>query len=95
MYLFSKGLRLEIRVLKFNKDILPPMMFYYLELYSGIGGGRMRIAVIGGTGFIATYIVERLIELGHNVLVFSRHDVNTPQVESLIGDKPLWSGWLL
>ena len=40
MYLFSKGLRLEIRVLKFNKDILPPMMFYYLELYSGIGGGR-------------------------------------------------------
>jgi uncharacterized protein YbjT (DUF2867 family) len=55
----------------------------------------MRIAVIGGTGFIATYVVERLIELGHNVLVFSRHDVNTPQVESLIGDKPLWSGWLL
>ena len=31
--------------------------------------GTMNICVTGGAGFIGSHLVDRLIELGHNVLV--------------------------
>ena len=32
----------------------------------------MRVLVIGGTGHIGTYLVPRLVEAGHEVIVMSR-----------------------
>ena len=32
----------------------------------------MRILVIGGTSFIGPHVVERLVQLGHEVAVFHR-----------------------
>ena len=32
----------------------------------------MRVAVIGGTGHIGTYLVPRLVEAGHQVVSISR-----------------------
>ena len=32
----------------------------------------MRIVVIGGTGHVGTYMVPRLVEAGHEVIVISR-----------------------
>ena len=33
----------------------------------------MKILIIGGTRFIGPYVVRRLVDLGHNVMVFSRN----------------------
>ncbi|HEY1789000.1 MAG TPA: NAD-dependent epimerase/dehydratase family protein, partial [Verrucomicrobiae bacterium] len=33
----------------------------------------MKVLIIGGTRFIGPYVVRRLLDLGHNVMVFSRN----------------------
>lgn len=47
----------------------------------------MRIVVIGGTGFIGTCVVEKLIDMGHDILVFSRHQNNLSRAYNLIGNR--------
>jgi uncharacterized protein YbjT (DUF2867 family) len=32
----------------------------------------MRVVIIGGTGHVGTYLVPRLVQLGHQVVVVSR-----------------------
>lgn len=39
----------------------------------------MKVGITGGQGFIGSHIVDRLIEVGHSVIVFDRHD-----------HRPLW-----
>lgn len=48
----------------------------------------MHIVVIGGTGFIGTYVVEKLSGMGHNILVLSRHQApSSENVQCLIGNR--------
>ena len=47
----------------------------------------MKVLIIGGTRFIGPYIVRRLVDLGHNVMVFSRNQ----NVQSL--PKGIWHFW--
>jgi NAD dependent epimerase/dehydratase family enzyme len=35
-------------------------------------GGRMRVLIIGGTGFIGPWVVRHLVQQGHTVAVFHR-----------------------
>ncbi len=49
----------------------------------------MRILVIGGTGFIGSFLVRQLNEQGHDVAVFHRGQTSTalpPRVNHIIGD---------
>jgi nucleoside-diphosphate-sugar epimerase len=49
----------------------------------------MKILIIGGTQFIGPYIVENLINFGHEVTVFHRGKINNLQsnVNHIIGDR--------
>lgn len=50
----------------------------------------MRILVIGGTGFIGSYVLRRLIEDGHNVAVFHRGQTEAelpPAVQHIYGER--------
>lgn len=47
---------------------------------SGNGGDKMTVAVSGGTGFIGTRLVERLLQEGHTVRVVTRSVVNAKYV---------------
>jgi NADH dehydrogenase len=51
----------------------------------------MRILVTGGTGFVGTYVVNRLLHAGHAVAVLARHPAKTQNrysrpVETAVGD---------
>ncbi len=50
-------------------------------------GVRMKVLIIGGTRFIGPYVVRRLMDLGHNVMVFSRNR----NVQSL--PNGIWHFW--
>ena len=50
----------------------------------------MRVLVLGGTGFIGPYVVQRLHELGHEVAVFHRGQTPAelpPNVHQILGDR--------
>lgn len=50
----------------------------------------MKILVIGGTGFIGTPVVKRLIDAGHEVTVFHRGETNAnfpPEVRHILGNR--------
>lgn len=50
----------------------------------------MRILVIGGTSFIGPRVVRRLLEEGHDVMVFHRGQTRSdelPEVKEIIGDR--------
>jgi len=51
----------------------------------------VKILVIGGTGFIGSYLVRELSEIGHSVSVFHRvkTQVNLP-AESILGGARIW-----
>ena len=51
----------------------------------------VKILVIGGTGFIRSYLVRELSEIGHSVSVFHRvkTQVNLP-AESILGGARIW-----
>lgn len=42
----------------------------------------MKVGITGGQGFIGSHIVDRLLEVGHEVVVFDRHD-----------HRPEWDGF--
>ena len=51
-------------------------------------GDRLRILVIGGTGFIGRCIARGLLAAGHHVTVLSRgHHPAIPDAENLVGDR--------
>lgn len=50
----------------------------------------MKILVIGGTGFIGTHVVKRLINAGHEAVVFHRGETKAdlpPDVRHIFGDR--------
>ena len=50
----------------------------------------MRVLVIGGTGFIGTRVVERLLAAGHDTAIFHRGETNAelpPDVCHILGDR--------
>lgn len=49
----------------------------------------MRLLVMGGTRFIGVYLVKRLVELGHDVVLFNRGNVPSPipEVPQIHGDR--------
>lgn len=47
----------------------------------------MKVLIIGGTRFIGPYVVRRLVDLGHNVMVFSRN----PNYQGL--PQGIWHIW--
>ena len=48
----------------------------------------MRVLVIGGTGFIGSYLTRELIRLGHDVVVLHRGRTAAPSgVRELVGDR--------
>ena len=50
----------------------------------------LRILLLGGTGFIGPYMVQRALERGHTVTLFNRGRTNPnlfPEVENLTGDR--------
>jgi UDP-glucose 4-epimerase len=49
----------------------------------------MKVGITGGQGFIGSHIVDRLVETGHSVVIFDRHDhrdVFPPGTEFFQGD---------
>ena len=51
---------------------------------------RLRILVLGGTGFIGPHMVQYALDRGHEVTLFNRGQSNThlfPGVEKLVGDR--------
>jgi 2'-hydroxyisoflavone reductase len=51
---------------------------------------RMKILILGGTGFIGPHLVREAIARGHDVTIFNRGRSNThlfPQVKKLVGDR--------
>jgi 2'-hydroxyisoflavone reductase len=51
---------------------------------------KLKILVLGGTGFIGPHIVRRALARGHEVTLFNRGRSNTelfPEVEKLVGDR--------
>ena len=51
---------------------------------------KLRILILGGTGFIGPHIVERALERGHEVTLFNRGRTNPhlfPELEKLRGDR--------
>ena len=51
---------------------------------------RLRILVLGGTGFIGPHMVRYALERGHDLTLFNRGQSNTdlfPEVEKLVGDR--------
>ncbi len=51
---------------------------------------RLRILILGGTGFIGPHMVRRAQERGHSVTLFNRGRTNDdlfPDVEKLVGDR--------
>ena len=54
----------------------------------------MKVLVIGGTGFIGSYVVRQLIKMGHKVTVFNRGQTIAelpPDVKWIKGDRLLSS----
>ncbi len=52
--------------------------------------GKLKILVLGGTGFIGPHTVRYAVERGHEVTLFNRGRSNTdlfPELENLIGDR--------
>ena len=50
----------------------------------------MKVLVIGGTGFIGKYLVEKLLNRGHEVTIFSR---NEKKVRHLFGSRVFVQQW--
>ena len=50
----------------------------------------MKVLVIGGTGFIGRYLVEKLLNRGHEVTIFSR---NEKKVRTLFGNQVFIQQW--
>src|SRR5262245_9925669 len=51
---------------------------------------KLRILILGGTGFIGPYQVQYALDRGHTVTLFNRGRTNPqlfPTVEKLIGDR--------
>jgi hypothetical protein len=51
---------------------------------------KLKILVLGGTGFIGPHIVRRALARGHEVTLFNRGRSNTelfPEVEKLVGER--------
>jgi 2'-hydroxyisoflavone reductase len=56
----------------------------------GVPGRKLRILVLGGTGFIGPHMVRYAMERGHEITLFNRGRSNThlfPELEKLIGDR--------
>ena len=56
----------------------------------GASSAKLRILVLGGTGFIGPYQVQYALDRGHTVTLFNRGQTNPglfPNVEKLIGDR--------
>ncbi len=54
------------------------------------GKGRLRILILGGTGFIGPHFVREALARGHAVTLFNRgkrQETPTPGVETLLGDR--------
>jgi uncharacterized protein YbjT (DUF2867 family) len=55
----------------------------------------MRVVVIGGTGHVGTYLIPRLVEVGHQVIVVSRAQREPYQPHAawrsvqMVDDRPL------
>jgi nucleoside-diphosphate-sugar epimerase len=49
----------------------------------------MRILVIGGSGFIGPFVVERLLDQGHQAAVFHRGQsvIELPAAKLILGDR--------
>ncbi|PLR98422.1 NAD-dependent epimerase/dehydratase family protein [Bacillus sp. T33-2] len=48
----------------------------------------MKVLVIGGTRFIGRFVVDQLLERGHNVALFHRRNHKTGQpVQNIYGDR--------
>src|ERR671939_674783 len=57
----------------------------------------MKILVIGGTGFIGTPVVARLVDAGHDVAVFHRGEPNSnlpPSIRHILGNRRELSGFM-
>ena len=53
-------------------------------------GGKLRILILGGTGFLGPHIVEAALARGHTLTLFHRGRTNPdifPEVEKLIGNR--------
>ena len=51
---------------------------------------KLKILVLGGTGFIGPHIVNRALARGHEVTLFNRGRSNTdlfPEIKKLVGDR--------
>jgi len=60
------------------------------SLAHGPSSAKLRILVLGGTGFIGPYQVQYALDRGHTVTLFNRGQTNPglfPNVEKLIGDR--------
>jgi UDP-glucose 4-epimerase len=51
-----------------------------------MGRKLMRFLVTGAQGFIGSYVVDQLIELGHDPIIFDRHRRYSTDVEFWLGD---------
>jgi 2'-hydroxyisoflavone reductase len=61
-----------------------------LRLVRTRGRARLRILILGGTGFIGPYQVQYALDRGHTVTLFNRGRTNPqlfPTVERLVGDR--------
>ncbi len=51
---------------------------------------KLKLLILGGTGFIGPHMVERALERGHTVTLFNRGKTNThlfPDLEKLKGNR--------
>jgi nucleoside-diphosphate-sugar epimerase len=54
------------------------------------GGHSLRVLILGGTNFIGPFVVRRLVDLGHEVVLFHRGQTQAqlpPAVEHILGDR--------
>jgi len=63
----------------------PPVRGRRVVVAAGATGGKKRVLVMGGTRFIGCYLVKKLRDMGHEVVVCNRGKTNGGKPEALPG----------